>query len=103
MNDQQIDQATALDLIENDNAVVVDIRDPASYQSGHIRGAQHLDNQTVEEFVSGTNRDRPVIVCCYHGNASQGAARFLAEQGFTRAYSLKGGFHAWRLAGQPED
>jgi thiosulfate sulfurtransferase len=103
MSFQRIDRQTALTLIENENAQVVDIRDPASYQAGHIRGARHLDNQTVASFIAGADRSQPLIVCCYHGNASQNAAQFLAQQGFERCYSLDGGFHAWRLAGQPED
>jgi thiosulfate sulfurtransferase len=103
MSSQRIDQETALDLINNENAMVVDIRDPASFQSGRIKGARHLDNQGVSEFIAGTDTDHPVIVCCYHGNASQGAAEFLTQQGFSRCFSLDGGFHAWRLAGHPED
>ena len=103
MSSQRIDQETALDLINNENAMVVDIRDPASFQSGRIKDARHLDNQSVSEFVARTDPNHPVIICCYHGNASQGAAEFLTQQGFSRCFSLDGGFHAWRLAGHPED
>ncbi|MGL5628515.1 MAG: rhodanese-like domain-containing protein, partial [Plesiomonas shigelloides] len=38
----------------------------------------------------------PVIVMCYHGNSSQGAAQYLVNQGFDEVYSLNGGFEAWR-------
>ncbi len=103
MNFERIDATTALELIENEDALVVDIRDPGSYAAGHIRGARRLDNATVADFIAQTDTAQPVIVCCYHGNSSQGAARFLASQGFTRCYSLDGGFNGWRLAGQPED
>jgi thiosulfate sulfurtransferase len=36
-------------------------------------------------------------VCCYHGNSSQGAAQYFAEQGFTQAYSLDGGYEMWKV------
>ena len=103
MNYQRIDASTALELMQNESAVVVDIRDPASYAAGHIAGAQRLDNETVAAFIADTDRASPVIVCCYHGNASQQAAQFLAQQGFERSYSLDGGFKGWRLAGNPEE
>jgi thiosulfate sulfurtransferase len=40
--------------------------------------------------------DTPVIVICYHGNSSQGAAQYLLQQGYDQVYSLDGGFEAWR-------
>ena len=35
---------------------------------------------------------------CYHGNSSKGAAQYLLSQGFSAAYSIDGGFDAWRAA-----
>ncbi|MGL5597426.1 MAG: rhodanese-like domain-containing protein, partial [Aeromonas sp.] len=40
--------------------------------------------------------DTPVIVMCYHGNSSQGAAQYLLQQGYDEVYSLDGGFEGWR-------
>lgn len=103
MSFQRIDSAAALAMIRDEDAVVVDIRDPAAFGSGHIVGALRLDNRNVAEFIANADRAAPVIVCCYHGNTSQGAARFLAGQGFERCYSLDGGFKGWRLAGHPQE
>ena len=75
---------------------LVDIRDEQSYQNGHIRGAIHLDNTTLQDFLLEADPDQPVIVCCYHGNSSQSAAAFLSEKGFDDVYSLDGGFEYWR-------
>ena len=94
----RIDVAQARELIEKSNAVVVDIRDPASYQAGHIPGAEAVDQDTVQTFVETADRARPLIVCCYHGNMSQGAADYFTQHGFTDAYSLDGGYEAWQAA-----
>lgn len=75
---------------------VVDIRDGLSFQQGHIAGAQMLDNRSLPAFMAATSSDTPIIVYCYHGNSSQGAAQFLNEQGFIEVYSMDGGFEAWR-------
>ncbi|WP_339842348.1 thiosulfate sulfurtransferase GlpE [uncultured Halopseudomonas sp.] len=83
-------------LLMEQGATVVDIRDPHSFANGHITGAQHLDNNTLTAFVAGADRDQPLIVCCYHGNSSQPAAAYLADQGFARVFSLDGGYELWR-------
>ncbi|GGU74940.1 thiosulfate sulfurtransferase GlpE [Pseudomonas laurentiana] len=87
------EQAQAL---REQGAVVVDIRDPQTYAASHITGAQHLDNQSVADFIRNADLDAPLVVVCYHGNSSQSAAAYLASQGFSDVYSLDGGFELWR-------
>ncbi len=94
----QIDPEAARALLDAKTATFVDIRDPGSYEEGHIKGALHLNDDTVREFVKKTPKQRTVVVCCYHGHMSRDAAAWLAEQGFTKAQSLMGGFEHWRYA-----
>ncbi|MQX53167.1 thiosulfate sulfurtransferase GlpE [Alcanivorax sediminis] len=77
-------------------ALFVDIRDPHSFASGHLRGAVHLTNANVDQFFADTDKTRPLVIYCYHGNSSQGAADWLTEQGF-QAVSLDGGFEVFKL------
>jgi thiosulfate sulfurtransferase len=74
----------------------VDIRDPGSYREAHIPGALRLDDANVQSFVENTAKDREVIVYCYHGNSSLGAAAYFLENGFKNVASMRGGFEAWR-------
>jgi thiosulfate sulfurtransferase len=83
-------------LLAAGSADVVDIRDTLSFQAGHIPGAQPLSNDNLREFLAGADRARPLVVCCYHGHSSVGAAAFLLEQGFAEVYSLDGGFSGWQ-------
>jgi thiosulfate sulfurtransferase len=85
----------ANELIEA-KASVVDVRDPQAFQAGHIEGAILLDNNSVDSFIQNTAKDAAVVVYCYHGNSSQQAGQFLAEQGFEQVYSVDGGFEAWK-------
>jgi thiosulfate sulfurtransferase len=87
--------------IDSGEALVVDVRDPESYATGHIPSACHLTNDNVDSFLATTDRARPVIVCCYRGHSSRDVARFLAERDFVEVYSLEGGFDRWR-AEHPE-
>jgi thiosulfate sulfurtransferase len=79
-----------------EGATIVDIRDPASYASGHIEGAIHLSNDNLSDFIRDSDLDKPLLVYCYHGHSSQNAAQFLAEQGFDEAYSVLGGYTEWQ-------
>lgn len=92
----RISVAQARDIIEQEDPVIVDVRDPQSYAAAHIEGAIHLSNDSVSQFLDQTSRDRPVLVYCYHGNSSIGAGQFLAEQGFQQVMSMDGGYEAWR-------
>jgi len=84
-------------LMAEKQQVIVDIRDETSFSQGHIKGAIHLTNDSLADFVREADMDNNVIVCCYHGNSSQQAAQFLVTQDFTQVYSLDGGFTQWQL------
>ena len=82
-------------MLDEQEVVLLDTRDDASYQAGHIDGALRLDDRSVTSFVNDTEKTCTVVVVCYHGHSSQGAANFLADQGFSDVYSLDGGYTAW--------
>ena len=83
-------------LLKEDTPVIVDIRDPASFQANRIPGAIHLTNENISDFLREADLDAPTIVCCYHGISSQQAAQFLVGQDFSDVYSLDGGFTQWQ-------
>ena len=83
-------------LAEQTAVKIVDIRDPQSFADAHIEDSLHLTDATLGHFMQQTDFDTPVVVVCYHGRSSQGAAQYLVEQGFEEVYSMDGGFEAWR-------
>ena len=84
--------------LNEDNLCVVDIRDANSFNNGRIPASHHLTNENLVDFIRDADLDAPLIVCCYHGNASQQAAAYMHSQDFTEVYSLDGGFEQWRVA-----
>ena len=100
MGYKRIDVAEAQELMRVHQAQVIDIRDPMSYQAGHIPDSKLVGDQNIEEFLEHANKSLPLIVCCYHGNMSQGAADYFHSKGFEDTYSLDGGFEAWSQASQ---
>jgi thiosulfate sulfurtransferase len=82
--------------LEQKDCIFVDVRDPGSYRAAHIPGAIHLHDGNVQEFLQNTDKEAAVVVYCYHGNSSLGAAAYFIENGFKNAASMRGGFEAWR-------
>ncbi len=95
---KEIDVHQVKELEDKGSATIVDIRDPASFQAGHIPNAIHLSDSTVKQFVIDTDKNKPLIVYCYHGISSQGAAAYFSEKGFKKVSSLIGGFEGWLSA-----
>ena len=95
---KRIPVAEAVSLLASESrARLVDIRDPVSFATSHVAGALHLTNETLPAFLDSLEESDPVLVLCYHGNSSQGAAHYLASQGFSQVFSVDGGFAKWSL------
>ncbi|WP_395665464.1 thiosulfate sulfurtransferase GlpE [Methylocella sp.] len=97
---RRVDVDGARAVMAQEGALVFDVRDPGSYGRGHIEGARHLTMDGLGEVIQKAPKAAPVVICCYHGNASQEYARILTDFGFQEVYSLDGGYEAWaRKAG----
>lgn len=94
---QCISPAAAAAMIRSEAAATVfDVRDLASYRQGHLEGAIHLQMERVAAWLGRLSRETPLIIYCYHGNASQVYAQMFCDFRFTRVYSVDGGYE--RLA-----
>ena len=92
---QEIDAQQAKALIDQGNIAIVDIRDPDSFEQGHIAHALSVNDHNIEEFINNTDKRKPILCYCYMGFSSQGACQYFKGQGFETVYSMKGGFTAW--------
>ena len=95
---KQTDVHQVKQLEGNHSATIIDIRDSASFNAGHIPNAIHLSDSTVEQFIIDTDKNKPLVVYCYHGISSQGAAAYFSENGFNEVSSMIGGFEGWLSA-----
>lgn len=97
----EITPQQAWEMMQQQDAVLVDIRDQIQFSHSHPQEAFHLTNHSYGRFQDEYDYDEPVIVICYHGISSQSTAQFLIEQGYEQVYSVKGGFEAWVRAELP--
>ncbi|MCG8353603.1 MAG: rhodanese-like domain-containing protein [Chloroflexales bacterium] len=78
------------------DAVVVDVRTPLEYRSGHLPGARSLPLGSFGMQDISLPPDRPLLLVCQHGPRSRIAAAMLARAGFTQLYELRGGISRWK-------
>ena len=83
------------------DAVVLDVREPVEYAHGHVPAAINLPQADLATRLDEVPRDRPLLLVCQGGYRSLRAAQFLAQAGFDRVASVRGGTEAWRAAGKP--
>jgi rhodanese-related sulfurtransferase len=93
----------ATQLINRQDALVLDVRNPEEFQKGHIMNARNIPLSQLDARFSDIARykEKPVIVACESGNRSGGAAAVLRKKGFAQVYNLSGGIAAWQQAGLP--
>lgn len=96
MSFKRLDPKQLQQLRQQQSVMVLDIRDPRSFNEAHIEGATHIEEINVETFVEEQPKAEALVICCYHGISSQSAAAYFAEKGFTDVYSLDGGYEGWR-------
>lgn len=96
-----ISPAEYLDKFGDDPAhVLIDVRTPEEYASGHISGAISIAVEELSTRLAEVPGDQPIIVYCRSGNRSAAAARILTEAGFSPVYDL-GGIQTWVGLGLP--
>ena len=98
-----VNPAQATHLINREDALMVDVREPGEYGAGHILGAKNVPLARIEDGGSdlGKKKDRPLILYCDTGNRSGKAIAALKKQGFAHVMNLSGGLGAWQQAGLP--
>jgi hydroxyacylglutathione hydrolase/adenylyltransferase/sulfurtransferase len=90
----------AAELVRDDEAQIVDVREAYEVQAGRLAGSRHIGLGELAQQAPTLDRDRPVVFYCRVGARSAMAATAFRQAGF-QAYSLSGGLLAWHAQGRP--
>ena len=91
-------------LVNKQNAKVVDVRGKEDFRKGHIIDALNLSLAEIKNnqlTPLEKHKANPIIVVCKAGMTSSQAAQLLVKQGFENIYNLKGGLDEWQTANLP--
>ena len=92
-----------VDLVNRENALVLDVRDKKEYDAGHIVDALNIPFAALDGRMNelGKHRDRPIVVACKMGQHSGTAGSVLRKHGFENVARLSGGVAEWRNQSLP--
>ena len=80
--------------------LLLDVRTPEEFASGHIEGAVNINVETLASRLDEVPQDAPVVVYCRSGNRSATASQILVGAGYEGVYDL-GGIQTWIAQGYP--
>jgi len=95
--------AGAVQLINHEKAVIIDVCEASEFAAGHVGGAKHIPLNQLEEKLPGVvkNKALPLILVCQSGARSNRAVAIAKKLGYEQAQSLGGGLSAWKAANLP--
>jgi rhodanese-related sulfurtransferase len=98
----QLSTLQATMMINQKDAVIIDVRDTSDYAKSHITGAKNIPEKTIDERKAELQKIKtPIIVACQRGERANGAAAKIKALGLTEVFVLDGGQSAWQAAGLP--
>lgn len=86
-----------------EGALLLDVRDPEKFESGHIDGAVNISNDQLEVRIGDVAPDQqtPIVCYCAGGNRGALAADALQQMGYSRVVSIEGGLRAYNADVSP--
>lgn len=89
-----MDPQEAARLLERGEAVAVDVREPAEWDAGRIRGSVHIPMRELVLRRSELPRETTIVAVCRTGNRSGAVTQALRNAGYS-VENLEGGLKAW--------
>ncbi len=98
----RVSPSEAVQLMNREKAVVVDVSEPGEFAAGHVIGARSIPLAGLEQTSDlPKNKALPVVLMCATGVRSAKAVGTLKKLGYEKAFPVAGGLAAWREAGLP--
>lgn len=90
-------------LVNRENAVVLDVRDAKEFREGHITGSRNIPFAQLQSKLGELEqyKDAPIILVCKMGQHAGAAGRVLSTSGFKDVRRLTGGLSGWKADGLP--
>ena len=90
-------------LVNQEDALVLDVRPAKEFRAGHIVDAVNVPHDQLAKGLEGMDKyqGRPVVVVCTMGQHTSGAAKQLRGRGFESVYRLQGGIMEWTASQMP--
>ncbi|MGA9378897.1 MAG: rhodanese-like domain-containing protein [Phormidium sp.] len=89
------------DLAKNQNALLVDVREPSEFTSGHIPGAINIPLRGLTQNLDKIPQNRPVVLYCTTGYRTAMGVMSLEMLGYTNVSGFPPSIQGWKASGEP--
>ncbi|WP_330927104.1 rhodanese-like domain-containing protein [Candidatus Sororendozoicomonas aggregata] len=100
---QALSTQEMIQLVNQEDAIVIDVRKKADYDKGHIVNAINIPYANLKNRISELNKhkNKPIIIVDAMGQHASSAIKTLKESGLTNVVKLKGGVGTWQADSLP--
>lgn len=98
---KSIDAETLKQWLDQDEIILIDVRERSEYAGEHISGSIMMPLSTFDPLNLPVNDSKPFVFYCQTSNRSSQAAQKLFAVGFKQVMHLQGGLNSWKQAGYP--
>ncbi|TXI19779.1 MAG: rhodanese-like domain-containing protein [Nitrosomonas sp.] len=100
---KEIDARVAVQLINQQNALVLDVRDDSEFAVGHLPNSKHIPSEKIEERWVEIEKfkEKPIVMIYRSGIRSNQPSLILKKNGFVQVFNLMGGIDSWKRANLP--
>lgn len=100
---KRVNPQQAIQLINRENPIILDIRDKTAFEKGHIIHARHVKQAEIEAYLKKQNQsnEAPIMLVCQSGAQTPTVGARLKKQGYTQVHQLAGGMNAWQAGELP--
>ncbi|PSJ18063.1 rhodanese-like domain-containing protein [Nitrosomonas supralitoralis] len=100
---KEVDARAVVQLINYQDALVLDVRDDSEYAAGHLPNSKHIPAEKIAERWTEIQKfkEKPIVVIYRSGIRSNNPSQVLKKNGFLQVINLMGGIDAWKRAGLP--
>lgn len=97
MNHKDIDTTSFKNLSEEDSYVILDVRTPEEFITGHLKGASNIDfyDEIFEDKIDEFDKKKKYLIYCRSGSRSRQAMFLMRDLGFEEVYNLESGIISW--------
>lgn len=99
----QLNPVNAIRVMNNEDALVLDVREAADFGKGHIKNAKNVPFSSFKNKLKDITKHKnaSVLAYCNTGAISGKACRVLRQEGFTNVHNIAGGINSWQDAKLP--
>jgi rhodanese-related sulfurtransferase len=99
----QLNPMNAIRVMNNEDALVLDVRETADFGKGHIKSAKNIPFSSLKDKLKGIAKykNNAVLAYCNNGAISNKACKVLQREGFANVHNIAGGINSWLEAKLP--